>query len=127
MCLIINYNASIEIAKKDIPVWKSLRRCKGRTLAGISPVYDTRYIKNSTKRVKCFSTFRKWDTIEFSNSIPTNTKSIEKGLHSYRIKPKGLRDNEHTKLVRCFIPKGTPFIRSCNNLELVSLALRITE
>lgn len=123
MCLIPL--SPIKIADKDMTVYKVLCR-EGKIFA--SPYRGTRWNIGETKTVGFFGD----DSIikrRFKKKLPNLSRlTIGRGLHAYTVKTnlrgKGWAFGCGDVVVRCTIPKGTPYILGYNK-EIVSLALRL--
>lgn len=133
MCLYLDFDPKIEIAKTDITVWKvfKLSYFSGELE---SPFMGERWNKGETKKVRRFTGEGSLSSVGFR----TNQKKlascgkINEGLHSLATRHKAIEFRKrmwggNTKVIRkCTIPKGTPFIRGADS-EIVSLALTLNK
>lgn len=130
MCLHITPSNKVKVAKKDIIVYKHvIKTCKSWFA---SPYQYERYELGTVNEVPSFgagfySKTGKYLTKSFVAKIPKGTKFINEGLHAYTslTKPRSYRfqwTNEF--LLKCIIPKGTRYIQSPANEEIVALRLK---
>lgn len=121
MCLDIRKNTKIHTASKDITVFKRLLSDNGKYL---SPYYGGIYRLNKTKSVPAFGGYSEntGKLLKFTSEVPEGIKSIENGLHAYRSIDAARYNWNSYNLIRCIIPKGTPYIVAKG--EIVSLKLR---
>ena len=135
MCLTVNkrFNTKKEIAEfmknptiatKNITVYKMLERGRFDNLI-YSPYKNTEYKPGELKTAKRFTPGELRFTTEINYYIGYYL-NIEAGIHSYTDKNTAIKENIFGRcfIVRCTIPKGTPYIIGTNN-EIVSLALQM--
>ena len=133
MCLVLyrTHKPKVEIAKRDITVWKKLNRTPDRCL--VSPFRYMVYTLGETKTVKHFSD-------HLNQPFKTNkdlqallevwgSESVNQGLHAYFRKPSWLNKRN---LFKAVIPKGTRFIKAHDfgtkdAVEIVALKMRLVK
>lgn len=136
MCLRINknfinreeateYKNSPKVANKNIVVYKILRKIHNRhtnRISYVSPHRGEPYVPGRNKKVKSFSFIIK-------NAFISNKKPyvimINRGLHAFTTieEAKNNQVYEVDIIVKCVIPKGTPYFKDTENNEIASLEL----
>lgn len=130
MCLIVHKDTEIEIAKKDITVYKIVDCYKDYYIA---PYYDFQYIKNklysinnslilSKEKGSCFDS-KESAAAYFSFMPREDFRWIHEGFH-FAFTIERLYDRYDLDInrvaVRCTIPKGSKFVRGIDHLLGVS-------
>jgi hypothetical protein len=120
MCLYIGREKHIRISKRDKVVYK---RFYPENDYLVPPFYRTKYRIGKTKTSPIFSGVVDKRIRKFTK-FPLGLRTVERGLHSYSNKKHAFAyRNAAQVVVKCVIPKGTPYING-SYFEVVSLALR---
>jgi hypothetical protein len=126
MCLSIKEH-KIRTSTKDRVVYKKL----GKNYSDLSnksyysPYQDSPYKLGRTKKAKSFTGWNDESkkVVEVTEDNIRTTLTVEKGLHSYLTFGTAFCSIPSERIIRCIIPKGTPYILGYGN-EIVSLALK---
>lgn len=132
MCLFATTRNKVRIAKKDIFVYKLvLQDINGEF---ISPYQCAVYRIGQIEEVPNFSAGSyslegNFKQKPFVTKVPKGTESIHEGLHAYTSVSKArLRSMEGILkgkfILKCIIPKGTRYIQSPKDKEIVALRLK---
>lgn len=133
MCLNIADGMTVETSNEPVIVFKVLdKRRHKRATTFSSPYFEMPYTRGDTKEVESFG-MRYFDgshdmhLINFNGWIPEGRqRRVEQGLHAYIHAERAdlfSRCDPDQIVVRCIIPRGTPFIRGVN--DIVTLKLQV--
>jgi len=105
MCLYVKANAVAHVAKKDIVVYKIVRRRKVENsyynyFTGIKRFIYTLGKKTKSVELKPYMTI-----------ILPNCYRIEEGFHSYSDKPNAFDMVSSSAAIKCIIPKGATYYK----------------
>lgn len=120
MCLVLKRNSKVETSPVSITVFKRLDS------TGIAPYRRIGYHRGELKTVDKFTTVNYGRVVSFTKKLPDNAHVVERGLHTYATKRRAQRIGRYGLVVKCTIPRHTPFIRGTNG-EIVTLKLRVGE
>jgi hypothetical protein len=129
MCLYIGGDKRVRTATNDKVVFKILNATNSPN-SFIAPYRRSRYKLNQNKTIDKFTGEaegnKSWqlESVSFTTEMPKKLRVVNRGLHAIRtLKEARLHRNMiGGVVVRCIIPKGTPYINGQDN-EIVSLSL----
>lgn len=123
MCL--RPDSDIKIAEKDLVVYKVVRPTDQKNVY-YSPYFGATWEIGKTITVASFGDDDE-PTRRFKKKLPSDYKygliTIGRGLHAYVKKSRAVVWTNPYKIMRCTIPKGTPYILGRYG-DIVALALR---
>jgi hypothetical protein len=134
MCFYPNENSKVLVAKSNITVYKVVKSYGGSDTCEVyAPYKHTTYSLGKTYKTRYFVTDDQSCSRKFISRLPRHAYNhgIGAGFHSFTNRYLAIRelvymtnDRSNLVVVKCRIPKGTPYMRNKSG-EVVSLALKI--